>query len=138
MFCSLVLTAARGSVQETRDGELVILHDLQSVLHASELHEVNMEAAAQLRSAVPDLHRAQVKVRGSSSLQTLERSQSTLYGRVNPSLGAVPISMLQDLQKISRDVFSRPGPALKRGCHLCACNLDIPAPGMQDSQDCHG
>jgi hypothetical protein len=68
MFCSLVLTAARGSVQETRDGELVILHDLQSVLHASELHEVNMEAAAQLRSAVPDLHRAQVKVRGSSSL----------------------------------------------------------------------
>ena len=52
-------------MQETRDGELVILHDLQSVLRASETHEVNAEAAAQLRSAMPDLDRAQVKVRGS-------------------------------------------------------------------------
>ncbi|EIE22965.1 hypothetical protein COCSUDRAFT_53472 [Coccomyxa subellipsoidea C-169] len=58
-------------VHETRDGELVILHDLQSVLRASETHEVNAEAAAQLRSAMPDLDRAQVKDVDFAQLQLL-------------------------------------------------------------------
>ncbi len=56
------MTAKRGSAQETADGELVALHDLQSVLRASVVHKINAEAAAQLRAAVPDLDRAQVKV----------------------------------------------------------------------------
>lgn len=43
----------------------MVLHDLQSVLRASVAHEINAEAAAQLRAAVPDLDRAHVKVRRS-------------------------------------------------------------------------
>ncbi len=50
-------------MQETADGELVVLHDLHSVLRASVAHEINAAAAVQLRAAVPDLDRARVKVR---------------------------------------------------------------------------
>ncbi|BDA49903.1 hypothetical protein COCOBI_15-0310 [Coccomyxa sp. Obi] len=58
-------------VHETADGELVVLHDLQSVLRASEAHEINAEAAAQLRTAVPDLDRAHVKDVDFEQLQLL-------------------------------------------------------------------
>lgn len=58
-------------VQETADGELVVLHDLQSVLRASVGHKINAAAAAQLRASVPDLDRAQVKDVGHAQLQLL-------------------------------------------------------------------
>lgn len=49
--------------QETADGHLVVLHDLQSVLRVSEPHAINAEAVAALRASVTNLDAAQVKVR---------------------------------------------------------------------------
>jgi glycerophosphoryl diester phosphodiesterase len=49
-------------VQETKDGHLVVLHDLQSVLRASAAHDINAAPLAALRAATPELDTAQVKV----------------------------------------------------------------------------
>lgn len=50
-------------VQETADGHLVVLHDLQSVLLASAPHATNAAAVAALGASVPDLDAARVKAR---------------------------------------------------------------------------
>ena len=49
-------------VQETRDGELVVLHDLQRVLNASRHAAINEGAIAELAAEVDDLGRATVQV----------------------------------------------------------------------------
>lgn len=60
-------------VQETRDGELVVLHDLQRVLDASRHAAINDEVIAQLAAEVDDLGRAAVQVSYSDSSILLNR-----------------------------------------------------------------
>ena len=52
----------RSRVQETGDGQLAVLHDLQSLLRASEGHSINTIALMELSRAAPDLDKAVVKV----------------------------------------------------------------------------
>ncbi len=49
-------------MQETSDGELVVLHDLQRVLGASRHAPINNAVIAQLAAEVDDVSRAQVQV----------------------------------------------------------------------------
>lgn len=58
-------------MQETRDGELVVLHDLQRVLEASRHAPINKPVIAQLAAEVDDVSRAQVQVGSSKCLQCL-------------------------------------------------------------------
>ena len=55
--------------QETSDGQLAVLHDLQSVLQASEGHSINTMGLMELSRAAPDLDRAEVKVNLPDSFQ---------------------------------------------------------------------
>lgn len=54
-------------MQETRDGALVVLHDLQRVLGASRRAVINEGVVAQLAAEVDDLGRAVVQVGCSDS-----------------------------------------------------------------------
>ena len=58
-------------MQETRDGELVVLHDLQRVLEASRHATINDAVIAQLAAEVDDVSRAQVQVGRRRYLQCL-------------------------------------------------------------------
>ncbi len=49
-------------MQDTSDGELVVLHDLQRVLGASRHAPINNAVIAQLAAEVDDVSRAQVQV----------------------------------------------------------------------------
>lgn len=57
-MCHIIITCT----QETADGELVVLHDLQRVLNASSTAEINREVMAQLAGEVDNLGRAHVQV----------------------------------------------------------------------------
>lgn len=58
----LSLIALTSGAQETRDGELAVLHDLQSVLQAARGHALNAAALHDLEAATPNLRCATVKV----------------------------------------------------------------------------
>ena len=58
-------------MQETRDGELVVLHDLQRVLEASRHAPINNAVIAQLAAEVDEVSRAQVQVGRRKCLQRL-------------------------------------------------------------------
>ena len=60
-------------MQETRDGELVVLHDLQRVLEASRHAHINNAVIAQLAAEVDDVSRAYVQVGHRRYLQSLMR-----------------------------------------------------------------
>lgn len=58
-------------MQETKDGELVVLHDLQRVLEASRHAPINTAVIAQLAAEVDDVSRAHVQVGRRRYLQRL-------------------------------------------------------------------
>ena len=49
-------------VQETKDGELVVLHDLSSLLEASKEAEINTEAMHKLQATNSNLSKLSLKV----------------------------------------------------------------------------